>query len=303
MQQTIKSASKLRIVLAWLFVVGNIVFWFAFWVWWSRGRTHTPESSPDLGRSLFLLALGGLFFLAGVVGYSIVLASDCFTYNFQRPVWNRLKAKIYLANIVVPLLGFLGIGLIVAAIVSPGLAAIGISGLMATFVPVLGVIVFLQIVQVWVLIWAPLEQRVIRKRLLAQGVPAAQLQNAVLVGISDPTRSSLKKFAAVEDDIGALWLESGALKYQGDRDQFSITREQLMEIERRADTGSATLLSGVTHIILHARQPDGTPRQIRLHTEGVWTMGLKRKTMDDLAQGIVGWHASVAAAPPPITAS
>jgi hypothetical protein len=146
------------------------------------------------------------------------------------------------------------------------------------------------------------EQRVIWKRLLAQGVEPAQMPSAVLVGISDPTHSSLKKFGAVEDDIGALWFEPGELRYRGDSEQFVIAREQLVQIERRADAGSATVLSGVTHVILHVKQPDGTQRQIRLHTEGVWTMGLKRKTMDQLAQAIVQWHDKAVAAPPPVTA-
>jgi hypothetical protein len=165
-----------------------------------------------------------------------------------------------------------------------------VGAMMATLLPVLAAVVVLQIAQIWVLIWAPVEQRVIRKRLMAKGIDPAQLQNAMLVGISDPTRSSLKKFAAVEDDLGAVWLEPGEIRYRGDREQFAITRDQVTQIERRADPGSATVLSGVTHVILHVRQPDGSTRQIRFHTEGVWTMGLKRKTMDRLAAAIVQWH-------------
>jgi hypothetical protein len=165
---------------------------------------------------------------------------------------------------------------------------------------VLGAVVLLQIVQIWVQVWAPVEQHAIRKRLKAQGIDAARLQSAILVGISDPTRSSLKKLTAVEDDVGALWLEPGELRYRGDREQFDITQEQLAQIERRADTASTTLLSGTTHVILHLKQPDGTLRQIRFHTEGLWTLGLKRKAMDQLAQAIVGWHARPASAPPPI---
>jgi hypothetical protein len=42
--------------------------------------------------------------------------------------------------------------------------------------------------------------------------------------------------------------------------------------------------------ILHVKLADGSVRQIRLHTEGHWTMGRKRKAMDALADAIARWH-------------
>ncbi len=78
----------------------------------------------------------------------------------------------------------------------------------------------------------------------------------------------------------------------GDSQQFSILREQLTQIERRADTGGTTMLAGVTHVILHLRLPEGAERQIRLHAEGCWTMGQKSHAMDDLEQKLIDWQAA-----------
>jgi len=80
------------------------------------------------------------------------------------------------------------------------------------------------------------------------------------------------------------------LMYRGDREQFDLTRQQLAQMERKADTRSTTVLGGIAHVILHVRLPDGSLRPIRLHTEGHWTMGGKRRAMDALAEAIAGWQ-------------
>ena len=100
-----------------------------------------------------------------------------------------------------------------------------------------------------------------------------------------------KRFAAIEEDMGALWVVPDLLMYRGDSEQFDLTREQLVQMERKADTRSTSVLGGIAHVILHARLPDNSIRQIRLHTEGHWTMGGKRKAMDALAEAIARWQA------------
>jgi hypothetical protein len=144
-------------------------------------------------------------------------------------------------------------------------------------------------------VWTPLVERVITKRLLAQGLSTAQLQPAVLIGISNPERSSFKKFGSVLDDIGALWIGPEQLVFWGDGEQFAIQREQLARIERKADAGGASILGGIAHVILHVRLPDGADRQIRLHTVNHWTMGRHRQAMDRLAEQIARWQAAVPA--------
>lgn len=159
--------------------------------------------------------------------------------------------------------------------------------------PVLGVIVILQIVQLMVFIWTPLTKRLITKRLVSRGVSLEQLQGAAAyVGISDPTRSSFKKLTIVEDDMGALWITPQQLIYWGDSEEFSVTPEQLVQLERRADAGSTSMLGAMTHVILHTRTATGEIRQVRLHVEAEWTMFAMRRRMDQLAEVIGNWHAA-----------
>jgi hypothetical protein len=90
--------------------------------------------------------------------------------------------------------------------------------------------------------------------------------------------------------MGALWVVPDFLMYRGDSEQFDLTRGQVVQIERKADNRSTSVLGGIAHVILHARLPDNSIRQIRLHTEGHWTMGGKRKAMDALAEAIARWQ-------------
>jgi len=294
MQQIDKPVSKLKVVLMWTILLGNVLFWCSFWVWHHRGDAPTQTDEPGMGlfRAIGMIVIGGFFLVAGVASYIAVLFSNCLTFGFNQPVWAAFKPKMFLANIVVPLLSALGIGFIVSAFATPILLGLGIAPGIAGLLPVLAMVALLQVTQMWVQIWAPLERRLISKRLKAQGLNDAQLQTAILVGLSDPRRSSFKKFGGIEEDVGALWIAPDQLVYYGDIERFSITRDQLTQIERRSDAGSATILSGLAHVILHVRSVDGSERQIRFHIEGVPTQGAKRKAMDRLADAIVHWHSS-----------
>ena len=296
MEQTSKPVSKVKVVVMWVVLLGNLVFWCGLWLWHHRSDGPPPAEGAGEGlvRAIGMIVLGGFFFMAGVAGYLAVVFTDCLTFNFSQPVWAGLRGKLFVANIFVPLLAALGLGFALSVFLSPVLLALGLSSGIASLLPVLGMVAVLQIGQMWIQIWAPVEKRIIRKRLLAQGVVNAQLQTAALVGLSDPTLSSFKKFGGVEDDIGALWVSPDRLVYFGDIEQFTITRDRLVQLERRADAGSATILGGLAHIILHVELPDGSKRQIRLHTEGLLTMGQKRKAMDQLAGAIANWHSSAA---------
>jgi hypothetical protein len=290
MQQTGQPASKLKMVLLWAFFLGNLVFWCGFWLWWNRGRMHAAETAPDLVRSIVMLVLGGFFVMAGAASYGVVVWTQCFTFNFRQPVWDALKAKLYLANIFVPLLPALGFGLALSAILSPVLTALGLGPAAAGLLPVFVMVAVLQIAQIWVQIWAPLERRVIQRRLQARDVSVEQLRGAALVGTSNPQRSSFRKLGMIEEDVGALWIGADRLVYCGDVEQYAITRPQLVQLERRADAGNVSMLAGIAHVILHVRLPDGAQRLIRLHVEGAWTMGQKRRAMDALAADIARWH-------------
>lgn len=296
MQQTGKPAPKTKVALSWLFLLGNLILWLVLAAWWFRRRTPGPEAPPDFTRSVLAFGFGGVFLAAGIAGYAIVLFTNCLTFNLNRPVWNELRVKFFLVNIVVPLLISLGLGFMLSAFLSPVLARMGLGGGLAYFLPVLGMVALVQISQMWVQVWKPLTERVVTRRLLALGLTPAQLQNAVLIGTSNPERSSFKKFGSVLDDVGALWIGPDQLVYWGDGEQFAINREQLERIERKADAGSASILGGIAHVILHVRLPDGAVRQIRLHTINHWTMGRHCKAMDHLAELILAWHTRAAGA-------
>jgi hypothetical protein len=310
MQPTDKPASKTRVALTWVVMIvvlmiltGGAFLWVFFGLF---NHDTTPTPPPDLGadlaNSIFLLIVGGISAVGGVAGYATVIATNCFTFDFKQPVYKGLKAKLYLANIAVPMMLALAIGFFVAAFVTPLLTHAGLSPAMAYVAPLLTILLLSQVVQLWVLIWGPLEKRMVMKRLKTRGLNDAQLKTGVLIGISDAAKSSLKKvFGGIEDDIGMLWIGPQQLVYWGDNDQFALNRGDVA-VERKADGASVTILSGVAHVILHANSPDGAGRQIRLHIEGVWTLGQQRRAMDAMAEAIHRWH-SAPVVPPRIPAS
>jgi hypothetical protein len=279
----------------WLLMVGVIVFWVVFWLWWNHNHVpaEEPAEAPAGGILRFIgsLVFGGFFLGLGVVWYLAAIFTGCFTFSYQRPVWRAAKTKLYFVNIVVLVLLALGVGFILAAFLGPVLVMLGLDVGLAHLLPVLLMIVGVQMVSLWVLIWSPLERQIIRKRLKAMGVTREQLHGAALVGLSNPASGFAKRFGMIEEDVGAMWVGPEVLVYRGDGEQFGIGREQLVQMERRADHRSTSVLGGLAHVILHVSLSDGSIRQIRLHTEGHWTMGGKRRAMDALADAIARWHA------------
>jgi hypothetical protein len=294
-----KSAPKTRVVLTWIAVVAFTFSMCAFWMWWfgRRPPTSAVESESGIVYSIVMVFFGVLFLGASVAGYLLAVFTSCLTFNFDTPVWRQQKTKIYFANIFIPLGFSLGLGFLLSAFLSPLLRAGGISREFANLGPALGMIFVIQLVQLWILIWGPLEKRIIVKRLLALGVTPPQLQGAFMVGLSNPAKSSLKKIGLIEEDIGALWVGPEQLVYWGDCEQFGVLPEQIVQIERKADSGSTSMLGGITHVILHVKQTDGSIRQIRFHNEGLLTMGQKRIAMEQLATAIGRWHSEFVSSP------
>ena len=299
MKTAIGSGSRWKVIAGWGLVVGTIVFWSVFWFKRQDRAAVGPEtdSAPFWVHRVVLLLFAGFGLAVGLAAYFAVIQTNCFTFDFQRPVWRDLKARIYLANIVVPTIFMIGAGLLLAAFLAPMLEAMGLSRVVARSGPIFGTFIVVQIALVWFNLWAPLEKRIITRRLAAKGITPEQLLNGHFVGLSDPTKSSLKKLTVVEDDIGMLWLDSHRLVYFGDVEHLSFTPSpsEVIAVERKVDAASTTALSGTAHLILRLRQADGSERQIRLHTEGVWTLGQKRTAMDLLAQRISVWLAERAA--------
>jgi len=105
--------------LTWLFFVGITVAWIAFLIWRRQNSPAPAETPPPFAAAIISLVAGGFFFVAGAASYAILLATDCFTFNFKTPVWSGFKARLYFANIVV-MTGFaLGIGFGITPLVQP----------------------------------------------------------------------------------------------------------------------------------------------------------------------------------------
>lgn len=297
MQPASKPAT-LRIILTWVVMVTAIVVVIilsflgthAFMAPRATEQTDS-ESSPGILHLVLYLFLGGFFLVLGVIGYLILIFTGCLTFDYRHPVWKAVKTKQYFANIVVVVALGLGGGFILCAFVSPVLTNLGMDAGMANIVPVMVVLVGFQLMQLWVLIWSPVEKRTIVHRLAAMGISSEQLAGATLVGLSNPASGITKRFAAIEEDMGALWITPQHLMFRGDVEQFDLSREQIVQVERRMDNRSTTALAGIDHAVLHVRLPDGAIRQIRLHVEGLWTMGQKKWAMDSLASAIESWHA------------
>jgi len=295
MQQTTKPVSKFKVVLLWSVLLGNLVFWIAFIAWLHRNDPaplNTEGTGSAIVTSILLFFIGGFFLAAGVAGYFLTVVTTCFTFNFTLPVFAAYKGKLYLAKIFIPMCAAVGIGLFLSIGLAPLMRSFGIHGQFALLVPLFIALVPLQIAQMWVNIWVPITKKLIAKRLAARGIVPAQMQAAILCGISDPTRSSFKKLTLIEDDIGALWIGADQLVYWGDIDGFALRREEIIQLERRADAGNTSMLAGTAHVILHVQQPTCAVRQIRLHTEGYWTLGQNRQAMDTLAAAITSWHSA-----------
>ncbi|MHC4396005.1 MAG: hypothetical protein ACYS1A_10165 [Planctomycetota bacterium] len=251
--------------------------------------SEVNDESGIFGHVVLML-LGGYFLLgAGVLVYAVTLGTRCFTFDFCRPFWNSVKKKVYVMHIVVIVLTGMGAAAFVSMVVTPILTSIGLSFGISLIVPFMGTFVLVQFLTIWINIWQPLEKSIVKKRLRACGVSEEDIERGIYIGISDPAKSSFKKMTMVEEDVGILWLDADELVYKGDTDSFRVGREQLIEVERAADAGSAAAYFGIVNIIVRFRTDDGTEQRTRLHLEGEWTMGRKAKASDNLAAKLVHW--------------
>jgi hypothetical protein len=297
----VNKKSWFKVLRVWFLLLGSAVFSLLIFGWVALNlypREKTPAVSISgnnedfLAHSIVNIFVGAFFLVLGIGGYVVAVLTQCLTTNFTAPVWPSLKVKIWFANLLVLLGVGLGVGFIAAAFLTPVLAEAGVSQELSTIIPVGCAVLGVQFFCAWFLIWAPLEKRAIEGRLLAMGLTPAQLQTGTYVGLSNPEERGVgKRFCAIEEDIGMMWVGPESLIYYGDGERMNITREVLVSVERQVDGRSTTALSGTAHVILGVLLPNGTVRRIRLHTEGVRTMGGKRKAMDQLSAAIEGWRA------------
>jgi hypothetical protein len=255
--------------------------------------------APGLGHSIIMFVLALMAFGAGVVGYLAAIFTQCLTFDFSRPVWHDLKVKQFFANILFPTSVMLSVGFFCSALLTPLAAQFNLPGEMAFMAPFFIGFALTQILFLFVLVWSPLEKRLIDKRLAALGITPDQRRGGLYIGLSNPAvTSSGKRFFSIEEDVGMLWFTPQQMIFWGDSEQFAIAQHDLVLVERKKDAKSTTMLSGTAHVILHVRLPDNSERQIRLHTEGIWTLLGKRRASDELAERINAWLADASGQTP-----
>jgi hypothetical protein len=245
--------------------------------------------APNPAASVIMTFLGAVMFVAGAALYGLTLLTGCFTLSFERPFFKAFGIKLWVLNLVVGLLLQMGCAFMLMPLlypmllrVLPGQAAL-LSSLFAPFVAA-------QLVLIWINLWGPLDPIVVTRRLRARGVPPGQLAAGRVVGLSNPDRSSLRKFGLVEEDYGMLWIGDDRLVYWGDVDAWEVPHDRFIAVERKADAGSVSSYFGAVHVILRFLGPDGAERRVRVHSEGDWTQTGKARALNDIADRLTAWQ-------------
>jgi hypothetical protein len=252
--------------------------------------TNDPIKAIDRTSLMFLMFLGGCFFLFVAISvYMLTLATKCFTFNFHKPFFSSFKKKLYIMHNIFTGLAGIGIASFVSTAIIPILMAFGISLLTAATVSWVILFILTQLLMTWIAIWKPMGKLIIKRRLVILGINEEEMEKGIYIGISNPTNSSFKKMTYVQEDVGMLWLHSNELIYKGDKDNFNISRENLIEVERIADFGGLSAFFGDISVIIRYRTTDGTEQRIRLHCGDVWTLSGIAKESDMLSEKIIHW--------------
>jgi hypothetical protein len=283
--------------LKWMLGVGVFVVVIAGSImlgnWLSPRNSGAPLVAPAASPIIFVifLVLGGAAFVVGLAGYTIALATRCFTFNFDRPFFPAYRRKMWFVNFVVGFFLQAGFGMMMFPTASRLLAPLLPSSILlpvSFFLP----FIIAQLILIWFTPWAPLDRSIIRRRMEAMGIVPAQLDAGQLMGISNPARTSFKKMTRIEDDVGVLWISPDALVYLGDQQSLNIPRARMEEVERKADAGSTSAYFGAVHVIVRYRDENGAEQRVRLHPEVNWTMTAAARAQDALAERLESWRIS-----------
>jgi hypothetical protein len=248
-----------------------------------------PNAAPPTTLGAAIIAMLGVIVAAlGAALYGLVLLSGCFTFNFRKPFFRGFKGRLWLANLITGLLIQTGFALVTAPFLHGFLVDL-LPPQIAVAVAFFGPFVVMQLIFIWLTIWAPLEKFVINRRMRALGISPEHIAAGWHVGISNPDKSSFRKLSLVEEDIGMLWLEASRIVYFGDSQSWEIPHANLLDIERKADAGSTSSYFGAVHVILKFLDLAGAERRIRLHPEGGWTMTAKAKLLNVIAERLNAW--------------
>ena len=295
-----KAFSFPKRMLGWLLLGLVITVSIAVGVFASQVLFHNPQPGAASAKTgltgmpafaIILFIVMGLFFsFTGMISYAVVLATNCFTFKYDRPVWLKgFTLRLRLANIFVPLLLLLGIGSLATVLFGSILTIIGVTLKAAILIPFFCILVPGQFFLAWFNIWVPIEKTLIRKRLSAIGIAPERMNEGFYAGISDPSVSSFAK-GLIEDDVGMMWLDADAIVYQGDARRMEIKRSQLVQIERTVDKGSMAAYAGAVHVILVWQDEKGVHNRTRIHTMNCFTLSGIARSLDKLADDLKIWQ-------------
>jgi hypothetical protein len=149
-----------------------------------------------------------------------------------------------------------------------------------------------QLVLAWLAIMGPVERLLIARRMEAMGFGPERYPGGVPMGVSDPTKNSMKKFPLVEEDMGMLWFSPTHLSFRGDVTSWDVARDDILDVERKADAGATSSYFGAVHVVLRVRTADGAERRVRLHPEGNWSSTGVARALDALAADLNLWRSA-----------
>lgn len=252
-----------------------------------------PSPPPAEGMTLLAEVLGSLVLgalLGGIAAafYLAFVSTGGFTSSYAKPVFRKVKPRLFVAQIVLSALLLFSVGLLLNGALAVLFRVAGI-GASSWIVAMVVSMVAVNVALVRLHAWAPLETRLAARRLQAMGVPAADVARGLCLGISNPADGGWTK-SALEDDIGLFWLEPERLVYKGDQESFEVPRERLLDVERVVVASSTSAYSGNRHIVLRFTTDSGQERRVRLHTEGCWTPGRVVKATNELADRLNAWR-------------
>jgi hypothetical protein len=253
---------------------------------------RVPEAdAPDVPSVVGAVVAGAAFGGAGVAVYGLTLATRCFTFRFDRPFFRGYRFKGWVLKVVIEL--FLSCGF--SFLCSPTLVAVlygTIPGRALTLVSLGIPFLVAQFLFAWLATMGPVERSLIVRRMVALGLGPDRSPGGVPVGVSDPAKSSLKKFPLVEEDLGMLWFSPTHLSFRGDTTMWDFAREDVLDVERKADAGATSSYFGAVHVVLRVRQADGGERRVRLHPEGAWTQTGTARALEALATRLNLWRST-----------
>lgn len=258
---------------------------------WLAPASQPATAPPDLISSIALMFIGVVVATLGASLYVVVLATHALTFRFDRPFFRGFGAKLWVFNLIIGLLLQAGFAFVVAPTLTTALTTVlppELSRIAGFLLPFFAAQVFI----IWFNIWAPLESSIIARRLSASGIAKLDLDRGSYIGISDPSKSSLKKLTLVEEDLGMLWIEPDHLTYRGDAISFTLLPTHVIAIERKADVGSVSSYFGAVHVIIHYIDEQRREHRVRLHTEGDWTLTGKARALSELADRLTTWKLS-----------